>query len=168
MGKVRTRSQLVGKKKPPKSKKSVISKPKSPKLCAVGKLGKCNPKLPAKSGSGTAAKPASKKGDVLPLEDSNDEDSDYEETETKDNDNDVETSNGDNSSTAEDPKCQPNANVRAEIVLKNGEGAMIPAVTRYAVTVILPPMLLLAEVVLHAAPVLPPEKIQVKACLIHC
>jgi hypothetical protein len=57
MGKVRTRSQLVGKKKPPKSKKSV-SKPKSSKLCAVSKSGKRNPKLPAKSGSDTAAKPA--------------------------------------------------------------------------------------------------------------
>jgi hypothetical protein len=103
MGKVRTRSQLVGKKKPPKSKKSV-SKPKSSKLCAVGKSGKRNPKLPAKSGSDTAAKPASKKGDVLPSKDSNDEDSEYEETETKDNDTDVETSNRDNSSSAEDHK----------------------------------------------------------------
>jgi len=64
-------------------------------------------------------------------------------------------------------KCQPNANVRAAIVLKNREGAMIHAVTRDAVTVILPPMLLLAEVVLHAAPIPPPEKIQVKACLLH-
>jgi hypothetical protein len=44
---------------------------------------------------------------------------------------------------------------------------MIHVVTRDAVTVILPPMLFLAEVVLHAAPVLPPEKIQVKACLLH-
>jgi hypothetical protein len=35
---------------------------------------------------------------------------------------------------------------------------MIPAVTRDAVNVILQPMLLLAEVVLHVAPVLPLEK----------
>jgi hypothetical protein len=53
-----------------------------------------------------------KKGYVLPSEHSNNEDSDYEETATKDNDNDVETSNGEDSSSAEDrkvsakPKCQ--------------------------------------------------------------
>ena len=157
MGKVRTRSQSVAKKKPPKKKKSGISKPKS--------FGKRNPKLRAKSGGGTAAKAASKKGEVSPSEDSNDEDSEREGTETEDHDNDVETTNGDDSSSAEDRKV--NANVRAAIVLKNGERAMIHAVTRGAVTVILPLMLLLAEVILHAALVPPPEKIQVKACLLH-
>ena len=105
------------------------------------------------------------KRDVSPSEDSNDEDSEREGTETEDHDNDVETTNGDDSSSAEDRKV--NANVRAAIVLKNGEGAMIHAVTRDSVTVILPLMLLLAEVILHAALVPPPEKIQVKACLLH-
>jgi hypothetical protein len=157
MGKVRTRSQSVAKKKPPKKKKSGISKPKS--------SGKCNPKLLAKSG-GTAANAASKKGDVSPLEDSNNEDSEYEGTETEDNDNDVETTNGDYSSSDEDRKVSAKRKCQGSNSPKNGEGAMIHAVTRDAVTVILPPMLLLAEVVLHAAPVPPPEKIQVKACLL--
>jgi hypothetical protein len=107
------------------------------------------------------------KRDVSPSEDSNDEDSEYKGTGTEGNDNDVEKLTEMTVVLLRTVKCQPNANVRAAIVLKNGEGAMIHAVTRGAVTVILPLMLLLAEVILHAALVPPPEKIQVKACLLH-
>jgi hypothetical protein len=159
MGKVQTRSQSVAKKKPPKKKKSGISKPKS--------SGKRNPKLVAKSGGGTAAKAASKKGMSHLRRTATMKIVIMRELKLRTMTTMWRQLMEMTVVLMRTVKCQPKVNVRAAIVLKSGEGAMIHTVTRDAVTVILPPMLLLAEVVLHAAPVPPPEKIQVKACLLH-